>query len=520
MSRSEHSDAMLREAVDLLIRRGIVALAWIDEDFVARWSHGALADWIRPGENICLAAAPFAGMEMRLRALQDEPRSSLLLPNVGHGHGDAPDRKVSIQAIWHEERQRYLVVVYELGPQAEIDRDVFKQLKARRLAEQNVRRAREELTEKQHLLDVLVAHAPAPVAMLDGDLRYRMVTRRWLKEFGVELEPVIGRRHDEVFPTDSKTLLQGCRDSLHGKTTQANIEAIRRPDGKTQWVRWDVQPWSRGDGGIGGVIASGDILTELIETQKQLEARNAELADLNGDLEEFASIIAHDLQAPVRSLLRKVETIRSQCQPTSDMDVQLSECLTTIQRMRTMIADLHAYSRARRQSRVVRHVNIGELVAEIAASLPAAESFDVTFAGPEGTHRFPVAPLDLVLRNLIENAIKHHDCETGRVEISLDRRATEWIFTVGDDGPGIDPRDQARIFRPFAKGSVGGTSSGSGMGLALVKKTLEAHGSAIEIHSDPARVRGTRFTFRWPDRDAENIADIDNTGAFETVGPK
>lgn len=504
MRRQGHDDAKLRDATNLMTGLGAIAFAWVDEDFICRWSFGDLAYWIRTGETICAQSAPLAGMETRLRALQDDPETSLLIPNIGTGTGSTPDQKVSIQAFWSEEKQNYLVVTYELGPQAEIDRDVFKQLKARRLAEENFRKAREELTEKQHHLDVLVAHAPAAVAMLDHELRYQLVTQHWSREFGVELEPIVGRRHDEVFPTSSEPLRRSCREGLEGRSIHTGIEAVRRADGKKQWVRWDIQPWHRRGAHVGGIVVSGDVVTELIETQQQLEARNGELADLNGDLKEFTSIIAHDLQAPIRSLQGTAEAIRTQSDGLPELNGLVGELTQTIQRMRTMISDLHEYSRARHRSRVVRDTDIGELVGEIAASLSGAEGFEVTFTGVHGSYPFPVAPLDLVLRNLIDNALKHHDRETGRIEVSLSEREDDWEFTVSDDGPGIAAGDRSRVFRPFVKASAGVAASGSGMGLALVRKTIEAHGGAIEIQSDPAEARGTRIVFSWPKADAND----------------
>ncbi|MFW6024508.1 MAG: sensor histidine kinase [Dichotomicrobium sp.] len=502
MRRQRQDDAMLRDAMNLLTGRGAIAFAWVDEHFISRWSFGELAHWIRSDETICAQSAPLAGMETRLRALQDDPETSLLIPNIGTGTGNAPDRKVSIQAFWSEEMQNYLVVTYELGPQAEIDRDVFKQLKARRLAEENFRKAREELTEKQHHLDVLIAHAPAAVAMLDHELRYQLVTQHWSREFGVELEPIVGRRHDEVFPTSCEPLRRSCRESREGRSVHTGVEAVRRADGKKQWVRWDIQPWHRRGAHVGGIVVSGDIVTELIETQQQLEARNAELADLNGDLNEFTSIVAHDLQAPIRSLQGTAEAIRAQSDGLPELNGLARELTQTIKRMRTMIYDLHEYSRARHRSRVVRHTDIGELVGEIAASLSGANGFEVTFTGVDGSHPFPVASLDLVLRNLIDNALKHHDRETGRIDVSLREGESEWVFTVSDDGPGIAPGDQSRVFRPFVTASADVAMSGSGMGLALVRKTIEAHGGTIEIQSAPAEARGTRFVFSWPKADS------------------
>jgi len=177
--------------------------------------------------------------------------------------------------------------------------------------------------------------------------------------------------------------------------------------------------------------------------------------------------------------------------------------MNTIERMSTMISDLHDYSHARHRSRVVRDTDIRELVGEIAASLSGEEGFEIAFAGEDGTYAFPVAPLDLVLRNLIDNAVKHHDLASGRIEISLQEAGSNWIFTVSDDGPGIIPADQSRVFRPFVTAGGSMETPGSGMGLAMVRKTIEAHGGTIELHSNPGVTRGTSFVFSWPKIEAD-----------------
>lgn len=466
------------DTIEFLVDRRAMAFARLDEDFVTIWRFGELADWLPLGANVCSGALPFVGMEPRLLALQDEPETSLLIPNVGMRRGNGEDLKISIQVFWDAAAESYLVVVYELGPQAELDRDLFKQLKARRLAEENFRKAREQVKEKQHLLELLMEHAPAAVAMLDPGLRYQFVTRRWAKAFGVEFEPLLGRRHSEVFPTEGGASEDQYLRCLSGEAVSSDVEKVRRPDGRFQWVRWDHQPWHRADGSIGGIISSAEILTELMITQQQLQERNAELAQLNGDLEEFTSIVAHDLSAPVRALRLAVERLGNEIQqsPGTDHSPAIDTLLGNVERIRTMLCDLHEYSRAAGRSRVVRDVDLQKLIEEIAASLPGASRFDIGLKGDCRVVQLPIAPIDLVLRNLLDNALKHHDLAAGRIEIAVEDRDTAWRFSVADDGPGIPLSDQKHIFRPFQKVHTDRPTPGSGIGLAIVKKTVEAHG--------------------------------------------
>ena len=106
------------------------------------------------------------------------------------------------------------------------------------------------------------------------------------------------------------------------------------------------------------------------------------------------------------------------------------------------------------------------------------------------------APLEQVLRNLINNAVKHHDRDAGRIEVACTPNGSFNEFIVSDDGPGIDPQYHEQVFRMFETLSPRDRVEGSGMGLAVIKKIVESYGGNINLRSDGGR--GTSFTFTWP----------------------
>ena len=107
-------------------------------------------------------------------------------------------------------------------------------------------------------------------------------------------------------------------------------------------------------------------------------------------------------------------------------------------------------------------------------------------------------PLELVLRNLIGNAAKHHDRDHGEIHVEASDRGRYHAFEVRDDGPGIPPEFHERIFGIFQTLKPRDAVEGSGMGLALVKRAVEVKGGGISISSDPSCGRGTTFRFTWP----------------------
>jgi signal transduction histidine kinase len=105
-----------------------------------------------------------------------------------------------------------------------------------------------------------------------------------------------------------------------------------------------------------------------------------------------------------------------------------------------------------------------------------------------------------VLRNLISNAIKHHDRGEGAIAVSAADLGEHYRITVADDGPGIDPAFHTRIFGMFQVLKPRDEVEGSGLGLAIIEKQLRTLGCEIGLESDPRLGRGTEFHFTWPKR--------------------
>ena len=250
--------------------------------------------------------------------------------------------------------------------------------------------------------------------------------------------------------------------------------------------------------------------TELeIELSRQIRARlmaeaevtatSKELARANTDLESFAAIISHDLKAPLRHMRQLTESAfdRTELADGAAMRDVLRDIEGQSQRMSHMLTALLDYSSLGRKYEAIELVDTGALIEAIKDSMPDS-GHSITIGGQWPVVSTLRAPLDLVLRNLVCNAQQHHDRPQGTITVSCVEQEQNIVFSIADDGPGIDPRDHSSIFLPFRtlKGSEDGASTG--MGLAAVKKTVEGAGGSIEVASDPARARGTQFKVSWP----------------------
>jgi len=240
--------------------------------------------------------------------------------------------------------------------------------------------------------------------------------------------------------------------------------------------------------------------TELLAKSAEISRTNADLMRANRDLDQFASIISHDLKAPLRALrfvARQLAEEIGDAVGDSVLD-KLAAIHEQSGRMNAMLSDLLAYSRIGRKSEAMADVDTGKLVQRIVTSFGLPKSMRVDIAGHWPVTRTLEAPLDLVLRNLIDNAIKHHDKKRLRIKVTAADAGETCRFEVADDGPGIDPSYHEAIFEPFRKVEQEAKPESSGMGLALVKRTLEHLGGEIRIESDPGRRRGTSFHILWP----------------------
>lgn len=239
---------------------------------------------------------------------------------------------------------------------------------------------------------------------------------------------------------------------------------------------------------------------EVAAQARIVQRINQDLAEANRDLQEFASVISHDLRAPLRGLRYAATDARAALASgnIATASAGIDQALALSRRMSAMLTGLLDYARAGRKSDAVEAVSTGKLVSEIVESIAAGCDNVIAVEGDWPTITTVAEPLDIVLRNLIENAVKHHDKAAGHIVVRADQEHDHLLISVCDDGPGIDPDWHEAIFLPFRQIADTDDADGAGIGLALVKKTVERFGGTIEVLSDPAKARGSTFKVNWP----------------------
>lgn len=233
--------------------------------------------------------------------------------------------------------------------------------------------------------------------------------------------------------------------------------------------------------------------------QLEVSARAEDLQRSNDDLEQFAYVASHDLKAPLRAIDNLAMFVEEDLgellidEPKKNMAMMRSR----VRRLDQLLDDLLQYSRAGRVEDDVTDINTSELVQNIFGLFEVPSEISVTVRPDMPVLRSERAPLELVLRNLIGNAIKHCDDRTSNISVSAQFDGGVCEFTVKDDGPGIDPKYQDKIFAMFKTLQPRDQVEGSGMGLAIIKKVVESRGGFVTVVSEAGQ-RGSSFIFSWP----------------------
>jgi PAS domain S-box-containing protein len=246
------------------------------------------------------------------------------------------------------------------------------------------------------------------------------------------------------------------------------------------------------------VLAGIIDITARRRIEYEKEQQRLELARSNADLEEFAYVASHDLKAPLRAISHLVEWISEDIEVTASTETidNLKLLRGRVVRLQTLLDGLLAYARIGKARVSFEQVDIGQVVRDVVAVLSPPEGFTVVCQQPMPLLRTHRTPILVVLQNLISNGLKHHDRAEGCITIAMKLENGVAEFRVTDDGPGIAPRFHERIFVIFQTLMSRDDLESSGIGLAIVKKRVEAHGGRIWVESDPP-ARGTTFAFTW-----------------------
>ena len=381
----------------------------------------------------------------------------------------------------------------ELGDLAQVFNSMME---ARREAETLLRTAN-EFREK------VMESATNAIYTMDMEGRFTTANQRTCEITGYALDELIGMTWASmVRESDLPELFAGFVSTIEGRDPITNREiSLHQKNGNEVVITFSIAPLRR-DGVIFGVVGAAEDIRERKQAEVQLKAHAEELIRSNRELEQFAYVASHDLQEPLRTVTGFAQLLKRRYQGKLGGDAEdfINYINDGVQRMKSLIEDLLSYSRVQRADTVLKEVSMDTVLASALANLGSA----IHAAGAMVTRNpLPTVAVDerqfvQLFQNLIGNALKFRSSEPPQVHIEATREDQYWLFTVADNGIGIDAEMAERVFVLFQRLHTRDHYEGNGIGLTICKKIVELHGGRIWVQPTPAGATGTVFHFTLP----------------------
>ena len=325
-----------------------------------------------------------------------------------------------------------------------------------------------------------------------GDVDY--FNQQWMEFTGLTFDEIKNWGWTQfIHPDDLAENLRVWRHALETGTPFHFQHRFRRADGEFRWHLSRVRPMRDAAGNISMWIGSN---TEIHEQKEKEE----ELRRANDDLQQFAYSASHDLQEPIRNVAVYSEIVAKRYHDKLDADGQqfLGFLREGGRRLATLINDLLAYTRAGVVEGNVQTVDSSAVLEESLANLAEAirESGATVTYDPLPLVDIGESHLQLVFQNLLSNAIKYRKEEPPQIHVSAAQQGADVVFSVRDNGIGIDPQYKEKIFGVFKRLHRDQKYSGTGIGLAICQRVVERYGGRVWVESSPGK--GAAFFFTLP----------------------
>jgi PAS domain S-box-containing protein len=355
-----------------------------------------------------------------------------------------------------------------------------------------------ELKESNKLFRILFFSSPIGMYIVQ-DGNFQIVGHQLARIAGYDEDELIGKPYlTLVLPEDRNAVRVNAVKMLKGESSSGYEYRIITKRAVIKWVMETVAPVSYQ--GRRATLGNLMDITERKQAEETLTRMVGEIGHSNTELEQFAYVVSHDLQEPLRMISSYTQLLAKRYHDKLDTTANdyINYAVDGAQRMRVLLNDLLDYSRLGTQGKPFQPTNYGDVLNQAMTNLKMA----IEESGASVTHDYlPTLIADegqlvQLFQNLISNAIKFCNQESPRIHVSAETKSGVWVFSVRDNGIGIDPQHAQRIFDIFKRLHTREEYSGTGMGLAICRKIVERHGGHIWVHPQPGE--GSTFYFTIP----------------------
>lgn len=428
-------------------------------------------------------------------------------------HKDGQERRIEFGiSAFESEGELYAVCTLHDAP-------------ARPPVEHNTKMALERLeTRLSNALqdvEILIAHAPAAIAVLDRDMRYMLVSRRWMEDFKLEGN-ITGKRHYDVIPNQPDRWKHMHARCLQGETFFSEEESYVCPDGRVEIIRWELVPWRDVENQIGGLMIFSELITQrkraeialrehhdLLETQvtertAQLERSRDEALRANADKTRFIAGISHDLRQPLQAATLLLSALQRRVSP--DLSGLCGKIETAISEASKKLSGLMDASRLEEgvlQPRIAPF-EIGPLLQQVARThypMVEAKGLELVVEECAAIGASDTLLLARIIDNFISNAVKY--TRVGEIKVGCAIVGDAARIYVADTGAGLDDAGMMRVFDPYVQ--LDDASAGYGLGLAICRTIADALHCQLNVTSEVGH--GSVFSVTIP------LATADATAA-------
>jgi len=366
--------------------------------------------------------------------------------------------------------------------------------------EQRVQQRTIELHASEDRYRLLSETSPDMIFVIDKHNRLQYINSLAAHQFGTNPQQATGQPSQDVFGPDTveqqAAALKHVFETGEPYSTQNQLDSALG----TRWMDTQWVPLRDDMGSIIAVMGVSRDITEARQISQALAEKAEALETSNRELERFAYIASHDLQEPLRMVTSYLQLLERRYKDKLDGDALefIAYAVDGSSRMKALINDLLAYSRIRTRARDFVPIDCETVLENVLQNLQIAiqeTSAQITHT-PLPTVLADRTQIEQLFQNLVGNALKFHGPLTPLVHIDARRRDGHWLFSVADNGIGIEPQYFERIFIIFQRLHTREEYAGTGIGLAVSKRIVERHGGRIWIESQPGQ--GTTFYFTIP----------------------